>query len=122
MTSHINGLTVTSARPAEHAPRPVILGPDITVPGHPSWRLIHDRELGDGISVCLGQTCDVDSGLPSTRRESVGASLAQSTGGVPEIYINVNRTDVVIISPAAAREFAALLNHLAAQAENAGGH
>jgi hypothetical protein len=119
LISNVSGATATLALPAEVAPRPVILGPDVTVPGHPRWCLLHDRELGNGVSVCLGETHDIDGGLAHVRREFVGASLAQSTGGVPEVHITVNGADGAIVSLSAAREYAALLNYLVAQAENA---
>jgi hypothetical protein len=120
LISNVSGFTATLALPTEPASRPVILGPDTSVPGHPAWCLLHDRKAGGGVSVCLGETRDVDGGLPGARREFVGASLAQSTGTVPEVHITVNGSDGAIVSVAAAREFAALLADLAAQAEDAG--
>lgn len=110
----------THLRVVPPPPPPVNLGPSAAdTPDHPGWCAIHDTDLGDGTSLCIGEPVALTCGTRGAEGERVGAGLTASTGEPAHLNLTVDGAQRAALTVASAREYAALLTHLADQADTA---
>lgn len=94
-----------------HDASTIVLGPAGTEPGHPAWCTDHDDEIGDGTSVCSGDTINLPEG-------DVTAFLLSHDGNAPRVHLAVDE-DGARLSLEGVRHLIAALSGLLAQAESA---